>query len=270
MQTTLPVNARYPINRCNLPAVILGSLSFYRQPVALSIDGVRELNWQLFSDLDQEEDSNTRSILFTDYMRSAFLLDNPEEAGRQSSQTKYRREKADYLKLLRGWFFNPDGLEAAVFKGWVESRFGLKTRNHNGPLREDETDLLDRFHHERSLGLYNSNALETQLDLLYSFCQYELTRRYPDQSRLQLFRGTNNINEHETLSSDKTSRVVLMNNLNSFTSDRERADEFGDVIITSKVPFSKILFFPELLSAIPRSESEYLVIGGVYEIKIQR
>jgi NAD+--dinitrogen-reductase ADP-D-ribosyltransferase len=40
---------------------------------------------------------------------------------------------------------------------------------------------------------------------------------------------------------------VLFNNLNSFTSSRERADEFGDYILVAEVPLPKVLFFNRLL-----------------------
>jgi NAD+--dinitrogen-reductase ADP-D-ribosyltransferase len=45
---TLPACARLPINRCNLPAVILGSLTFQHHPTALHIDGVAELHRELY------------------------------------------------------------------------------------------------------------------------------------------------------------------------------------------------------------------------------
>ena len=37
---SLPAYARLPINRCNLPASILCSLSYQRHPVPLKLDGV--------------------------------------------------------------------------------------------------------------------------------------------------------------------------------------------------------------------------------------
>ena len=130
---TLPGYARLPINRCNLPAVILGSLTFQRHPVELSVDGVHELHRLLFDNLKRIDDIRERSENFMDYMRSGFLLDNPEQAGLQPEQKIHRREKADYLRLLRGWHFDPNSREAAVLKGWVESRFGLLPQQHKPP-----------------------------------------------------------------------------------------------------------------------------------------
>ena len=40
-----------PINRCNLPAVILGGLTFQRHPAPLLLDGVAELHHRLFRSL---------------------------------------------------------------------------------------------------------------------------------------------------------------------------------------------------------------------------
>jgi NAD+--dinitrogen-reductase ADP-D-ribosyltransferase len=61
---------------------------------------------------------------------------------------------------------------------------------------------------------------------------------------------------------------VLLNNLNSFTSARERADEFGDYIMETRIPLSKILFYNRLLPGMLKGEDEYVVIGGVYEVSI--
>ena len=67
-----------------------------------------------------------------------------------------------------------------------------------------------------------------------TYCQYELTRQHPDETHLTLYRGTNRIDEHEVLERGGDRRYrVLLNNLNSFTSARERADEFGDYILAA-------------------------------------
>ena len=51
-KASLPREARLPINRCNLPAVMLGSLTFQRYPTALLLDGVAELHHDLFRRLE--------------------------------------------------------------------------------------------------------------------------------------------------------------------------------------------------------------------------
>lgn len=268
-RTYLPTYARLPINRCNLPAVILGSLTFQEHPVRILIDGVTDLHADLFDHLENVQDVKQRAIHFMDYMRSSFLLDNLDEAGFDAQQSHHKREKADYLRILRGWMFDPDGKEAAVLKSWVESRFGLLPRNHRGPLGDYSTEHYFRYLSDRAQGLYNTNGLEAQLDLLYTYCQYEIERLYSTTSRLKLYRGINHIKEHEILHQlTKQECILLLNNLNSFTNDRERADEFGDYILQAEIPFVKLLYFPGLLPDSLRGENEFLVIGGVYRVNI--
>ena len=54
----LPRWARLPINRCNLPADILGGLSFQRGPCPLVIDGVAELGFPLSIHLEAAYGTN--------------------------------------------------------------------------------------------------------------------------------------------------------------------------------------------------------------------
>jgi NAD+--dinitrogen-reductase ADP-D-ribosyltransferase len=267
--SSLPSHARLPINRCNLPAVVLGSLTFQQHPVELAIDGVRELHDELFTRIQGISDREERAIHFSDYMRSGFLLDHLDEAGFNAQQNRYKRDKADYLRMLRGWMFDPDGKEAAVLKSWVESRFGLLPRNHRGPLGDFSTPHYQAYLSDRAKGLYNTNGLEAQLDLLYTFCQYEIRQYCSSQTHLKLYRGINQIKEHEILQrSSKHDYILLLNNLNSFTDERERADEFGDYILEAEVPLVKLLYFPGLLPGRLKGESEFMVIGGVYHVKV--
>ncbi len=263
---SLPREARLPINRCSLPAVLLGSLSYQKKPVALALDGVLELHKPLFMRLDTESDAHERARQFLDYMAAAFSLEHPEEAGYTKSTTQ-DRTKANYLRLVRGWAFHSDGQEGAVLKGWVESRFGLLPRYHGGPVRDLSGDLYRAYLEQRVRGLYGTNALESQLDLLYTYCQYELGRQHLGQTHITLYRGVNRVSDHETLyEPNKGHRVVLLNNLSSFTTERDRAGEFGDTILEAEVPLSKVFFFHHLLPGKLRGEDEYMVIGGVYEV----
>ncbi|MCG7899709.1 MAG: NAD(+)--dinitrogen-reductase ADP-D-ribosyltransferase [Candidatus Thiodiazotropha lotti] len=268
--SSLPGYARLPINRCNLPAVILGSLTFQQHPVRLFLDGVAELHVDLFNHLQQVPEREQRAIHFMDYMRSGFLLDNLDEAGfSEKPQHRFKRDKADYLRVLRGWMFDADGKEAAVMKSWVESRFGLLPRNHQGSLGDYTTEHYQTYLMDRANGLYNTNGLEAQLDLLYTYCQYEVDKQFPEQTHLTLYRGINQIKEHEILHQfNKREYVILLNNLNSFTSQRERADEFGDYILQAKIPLVKLLYLPDLLPHRLKGENEYLVIGGVYKVNL--
>ncbi|WP_317930121.1 NAD(+)--dinitrogen-reductase ADP-D-ribosyltransferase [Halioxenophilus sp. WMMB6] len=267
-RASLPAFARSSINRCNLPAVILGGLTFQQQPSPLLIDGVLELHQQLFQALDDVAEPARRALHFQQYMRSAFLLECLNEAGFDPA-SNVRRDKADYLRLLRGWMFNADGVEAAVLKQWVESRFGLRPRSHAGRLEDFNGATYRHYLADVNRGLYNSNALEAQLDLLYSYCQYELNHRWPGQSHWLLYRGVNQLDEHDLLGKfDQDHCVLLLNNLNSFSSDRLHSESFGDYIMEIAIPSAKLLYFPGLLPGVLQGEGEYLVIGGVYRAKV--
>lgn len=265
--TTLPGWARLSINRCNLPAVILGSLTFQRHPTPLVLDGIAELHRSLFQLLDgSDADRDERARLFRDYISAHFCLDRLEDAGLDRRTAK--RAKANWLRLLRGWSFDADGREGAVLKSWVESRFGLIPRFHGEPLRDFSSPAYLRYLEMRSAGLYGTNALEAQLDLLYAYCQYEFART-PTATHRTLFRGINHIDEHEILVENKKFPVVLFNNLTSFTESAERAGEFGDYILEAQIPTAKIFFHDRLLPGILKGENEHLVIGGAYQVSIR-
>ncbi len=265
---SLPRYARLPINRCNLPADILGSLTFQHYPVPLKLDGVAELHRGLFDLLDTLPDAQERAQAFMMHLNSAFLLTQPEQAGLTTDST-LNRANADYLRMVRGWAFDADGREGAVMKGWAESRFGLLQRYHGGPVRDFSDENYRRYLEMRSAGLYGTNALEAQLDLLYTYCQYELARSRPGQTRITLYRGVNRVGDHETLAAlDDKRRVVLLNSLSSFTASRERADEFGDQLLSAEVPLAKIFYYTRLLPDMLKGEEEYVVIGGLYEVSI--
>lgn len=265
----LPKDARLPINRCNLPAVILGSPSYQQHPVPLFLDGVQELHQQLFRKLQTEKSLTARAQIFQDYLTVQFRFEHLEEIGLSSTHKNKARSKASYQRVLRGWSFDADGREGAVLKAWVESRFGLCPRHHGHSLRDPNSPAYWQYLEMRSQGLYGTNALEAQLDLVYTYCQYELARRHPGMHHLTLYRGINRLSEHEVLAqADKNHALVLFNNLNSFTCRRERACEFGDYILSTQVPLSKLLFYCGLLPGILQGEDEFLAIGGVYAVEI--
>jgi len=249
-------SAFLPFNRCNLPASLLGSLSFQQHPVPLTLDGVSTLHRSLFKHLQAMPDAAARAQRFMDYMTVHFCLEALEEAGLDAN-SKQKRANANYLRVLRGWGFDSSGREGAVLKGWVESRFGLAVQYHQGNF------LLDRCK-----GLYGTNALESQLDLVYTYCQYELGLLHSLQSHLTLYRGVNALDEYRVLERDGKRAVVLLNNVSSFTHSRERADEFGDYVIEARVPVVKVLGYYDLLPKLLRGEGEFLVVGGVYEVSI--
>jgi NAD+--dinitrogen-reductase ADP-D-ribosyltransferase len=256
----LPDQAYLPINRCNLPAAILGGLSFQRHPVALQLDGIAELHRDLWQRLAMMSQHTERARLFMDYMSVHFLLEEPEEAGYQPQQ-RHARIRMDYRQLLRGWMFDADSREGAVLKGWVESRFGLLPTWHKGTISSPEADTYQHYMHERTAGIYNTNALEAQLDLLYGYCQYELSKCYADDAHLQLYRGINPDAAHHL----PTYGVMLFNNLNACSRSQERADEFGSQVYRVDVPRAKVFYYSGLLPGLLQGEDEHLVIGGLYD-----
>lgn len=267
---TLPGNARLPINRCNLPAIILGSLTYQSHPVPLEIDGIHPLHEDLFLALADIGTHSERARRFTDYMSIHFRLEQLEDAGLEPGRKKRKkRANANYLRMVRGWSFDSDGREGAVLKSWVETRFGLLARHHAGPLGDRDSEARHVYLRQASAGIYATNAIEAQLDLLYTYCQYELAHQHPHALHLTLYRGINRIDEHEVLERLGRRRFrVLFNNLNSFSANRERADEFGDYILEVRVPLPKIFFFNLLLPGMLKGEDEFVVIGGAYEVEI--
>ncbi|MDR2092392.1 MAG: NAD(+)--dinitrogen-reductase ADP-D-ribosyltransferase [Azoarcus sp.] len=261
---SLPRTVCLPFNRCNLPAVILGSLTFQRYPVALKLDGVEELHRDLFRRLDGTPEGRRRAEIFRDYVTVHFRLEHLDEAG--LTETNAGRANANYMSMIRGWFFDSNGREGAALKGWVESRFGLAPRYHGASLREPESEAHRHYQHVQARTCYGTNALEAQLDLVYAWCQYEFARSCPDTTHLTLYRGVNRLEDHEMLGGSRKAPVLLLNNLNSFTGIRERAGEFGDIILTLQVPVAKVFFHSRLLPGVLQGEAEFLVVGGVYEV----
>ena len=266
----LPKAARHSINRCNLPAAILGGLTYQLHPTALQIDGIADLHKPLLALLDDIDDPVERAQHFAGYMDHHFRLTNPEDAGLSvRSDQKKSRAKANYQRVVRGWAFDAESRDAAVLKGWIESRFGLCPRYHVAPLREAGSAAWQRYVEMRVQGLYGTNALEAQLDLLYTYSQYELARQFPQRTHLRLYRGVNRLGDHEVVAdNDRDEKVVLLNNINSFSRSRERAGEFGDDVLAVDVPLAKLAFFSSLLPGMLKGEDEYVVIGGLYRVRL--
>lgn len=263
---SLPREARLPINRCNLPAVVLGGLTYQQHPSPLLLDGVAELHSDLFRRLAGAAPGDAPEV-FRDYLTVHFRLERPEDMG--FTGRRKSRAKANYIRMIRGWSFDSDSREGAVLKGWVESRFGLMPRHHCESLRDPTGDAYRRYLEMRAQGLYGTNALEAQFDLVYTYCQHALARAHPNVRHVTLYRGVNRLADHDVLEKlDNGRYLILLNNLSSFTCSRERACEFGDYILEVTVPLTKIFFYCGLLPGVLQGEDEFLVIGGVVDVAL--
>jgi NAD+--dinitrogen-reductase ADP-D-ribosyltransferase len=254
-------------NYCDLPAWLIGSTDFNENPRPFEILGVRQSNKHLFTLLDDLDDAEARARVFHEYMSVQFHL---HEWDRDHSPGVRRSLKNSYLRFLRGWGVDSSSIEAAVLKAWVESRIGIPPSFHRGKMLGDDPRDQMAFAIDRMKGSERTNAINQQLDLLFTFCQYELSRRHPGERWFQLYRGTYEADRYETLQVlDKRERVVRLNNLCSFTPIEDRAFEFGSTVWQARVPLVKVFFWSRLLpESILKGEDEFLVIGGAYRLRM--
>jgi len=254
------------LNRCNLSPWIIGSEEFQAEPLPVEIDGVRTTDRGLFRCLESIAEADARSQFFHDYLCAKFSLNEKFELHGKS------KSPYSYLHLLRAWGADSNGQAGAVMKSWAESRFGILATYHKGRLAEDAA-ARQNFQLDRQRGAAKAIGVLMQLDLLYTFCQDELGRRFPDEKWQTLYRGTHDSEEYTIRhagAGDGKNRAALvqLNNLSSFTSDPEVAWEFGSSAWEVRVPFAKIVFFSGLLPKhILSGESEYLVLGGYYNVR---
>jgi NAD+--dinitrogen-reductase ADP-D-ribosyltransferase len=253
-------------NYCDLPAWLLASAEFNAQPRPFEILGVRQANRYLFNLLDGLASAEDRARVFHEYMSVQFHL---HEWDGNHSESARRSLKNSYVRFLRGWGVDASSIEGAVLKAWVESRIGIPPTFHRGKLHDDRPEEQMAFATDRMRGSERTNAINQQLDLVFTFCQYELARRHPEQRWFELFRGTNDADEYELLQVlGKRERLVRLNNLCSFTTDQERAFEFGGTVWQAHVPLVKVFFWSRLLpESILKGEDEFMVIGGVYRVR---
>ena len=266
---TYPPARGHSTTLVGLPAALLASTDFNDTPRTLHIAGTREANHQLFEYLDRCADSLAAANVFQDWMDVLFGFE-PEQRRGVGGDGR-RRFHSSYLRLLKGWAFDANGPEAAVLKGWVESRFGLFPTFHKSVMERFSAPAWIGYVEEKMSSRFHNNSINMQLDLLYEFCQWALARFHCHaREHITLYRGTNSFDEHPVLTRpDKRHAVIRLNNLVSFTSDRDIACEFGDWILEAAVPRAKILFFNALLPMHAlRGEAEYLVIGGDYRVRV--
>ncbi|WP_284423567.1 MULTISPECIES: NAD(+)--dinitrogen-reductase ADP-D-ribosyltransferase [unclassified Bradyrhizobium] len=255
-------------NLVGRPSEWLASCAFNETAVPLHIWGVTEMNPSLFTMLDQAEDLSEAGQAFSTYMMAMFGLDPEQRAAVSSGQRRFR---SSFLRLIQGWGFDSNGPEGAVLKGWVESRFGLGPSFHKEVIALVASRAWTTYVEEKMSSRFHNNAIWVQLDLLFEFCQWAIRRfAFPGETHLTLHRGVNAFDEHWIV--ERTARreaVIRLNNLVSFSSDRDTAGCFGDMILTARIPVSKIVFFNSLLSSHAlKGEGEFLVIGGDTRVSV--
>ncbi len=257
----------YSTNLVGIPAWLLASTEFNNHPQSLNIAGVRETHRGLFRLLEDAVSRTECAERFRRYMDIVFAL---SRTAYELEHAETRRFRPSYLKLIEGWGFDSNSPQGAVLKGWVESRFGLTPTFHHAGLHQYPSPAWMRYLEEKYASRFHNNSIHMQLDLLYEYCQFMIQRfGMPARDWVTLWRGVNSYDE-PTLSDGKLKKgdcIVRLNNLVSFTTSRERADEFGDWILEVKVPVVKLLFFPGLLHRpVLDGEGEVLALGGFYQV----
>jgi NAD+---dinitrogen-reductase ADP-D-ribosyltransferase len=257
----------FSYNHCNLPPWVIASRHFNDNPHPLEIQGVRGANSFLFQKLDSLPSVDERALVFNDYMSVKFQLHQWEN---QATASARKSIKNSYLRFLRGWMMDSNSIEGAVLKGWVESRIGLAPSYHKVRIPNIHAEEYMVYAIDRTKGSARTNAINSQLDILYEFCQYELARKFPDCRTITLYRGTFDASEHELLErTERREQIVRLNNLVSCTSDEERAWEFGFTVWAMEVPLAKVFFYNGLLpNSIMKGEGEFIVIGGEYRVRV--
>jgi NAD+--dinitrogen-reductase ADP-D-ribosyltransferase len=254
-------------NLVGVPTALIADPAFNADPQPLAIAGARALNPKLFEMLSEADGPADAALAFETYMAAVFGLD--PEMREKTDREGRRRYRSSYFRLLRGWGYDSNGPEGAVLKGWVESRFGLVPTFHKAVLGRYPSPAWMGYVEEKMGSRFHNNAILSQLDLLYEFCQWARARYFAAEPLLTLYRGVNDFAEHPILERRDRRRVVLhLNSLVSFTTDRDIAGCFGDTILEVRVPAVKVLFYSSLL---PRhglkGEDEVLALGGAYDVR---
>jgi NAD+--dinitrogen-reductase ADP-D-ribosyltransferase len=256
------------LNLCDLPPWVIASRQYNERPVPITLQGSTAADRRFFAMLDVTPHHSQRAEFFEDYMTVKFYLDQWSSANSEGAR---RSLKNSYVRFIRGWGVDSNAVEAAVLKGWVESRFGIVPTFHRAPLKRhrEHSEDYSPYEIDRTRGIARTNSIYGQFDLVYAFCQYELTRQQPASEWFTLYRGTYDAREHKvTERIDRRSYYVRLNNLSSFTSEMERAWEFGTTVWSVRVPRTKVFYYGDLLPRIQlKGENEYLVIGGEYRVE---
>jgi NAD+--dinitrogen-reductase ADP-D-ribosyltransferase len=254
-------------NRCNLPPWVIASCEFNDDPQPIEVQGVRRANRFLFDALDREDDPAERARRFDDWITVRFQLHQWEA---QRTEPARRSLRNSYLRFLRGWGVDASSVEGAVLKAWVESRMGLSPSFHGGRIADDEGEAARRYARDRMTGSARKNAIHDQLDLVYTYTQYELARRRPGDRWVTLWRGVNDASEHEVVrETGRREAIVRLNSLCSFTDDPERAWEFGSTVWEARIALPRVFLAPDVFPrSILKGEREWIAVGG--ETRVRR
>nr|WP_308936463.1 NAD(+)--dinitrogen-reductase ADP-D-ribosyltransferase [Geobacter sp. SVR] len=249
-----------------MPPWVIASRHFNDNPHPLEIQGVKESNRFLFEKLAGIPDQCERALFFNDFMSVKFHLHHWQEQSTDRARNSIRN---NYLHFLKCWMIDSNSLSGAVLKRWVESRMGITPTFHKQPIRDANGEAYFNYSVDVMNGSACTSAIQSQLDLLFEYGQFELPRTYPGLKAIPLFRGTHDAEEYEIIEDlGNREQIVRMNNLVSFTCEEERAWEFGRTVWATSVPLSKIFFYSGLLpGSILRGESEYMIIGGEYRVR---
>lgn len=227
---------------------------------------MQRANRFLFDKLRAAADWHERAVIFMDFMSVKFQLHNWRE---QATDLARNSIKNNYLHFLKCWMIDSNSLSGAVLKRWVESRMGITPTFHREPIRDIASEAYFNYSVDVMKGSACTSAIQSQLDILYEYGQFELLRKYAGMNVIPLFRGTHDAEEYDIIEDlGDREQIVRLNNLVSFTSEEERAWEFGRTVWETSVPLCKIFFYNDLLpGSILKGESEYMIIGGEYRVR---
>lgn len=258
-------------NLIGLATACIASPAFNDNPKPLHIAGTRETASSLFEHLSLQTTPEACGSIFQDYMCVIFGFESEQRLKDDSSG--HRRYKNSYLRLIQDWGLDSNNAQGAVLKGWVESRFGLFPTYHKRHIANFMSRDWITYIEEKMNSRYHNNCIHMQLDLLYEYCQWIIEHfQIPAAQHKTLFRGVNSLDDDWVVQDiDKHHKIVRFNSIVSFTDQIDVASEFGSYILEVEVPMVKLVFFNDLLPHHAlHGESEYLVIGGDYRVKIQR
>ncbi|MBL8387276.1 MAG: NAD(+) ADP-ribosyltransferase [Hydrogenophaga sp.] len=265
----------YSTNLVGVPARVLAGTAFNAHPVPLSIAGTRESHPGLFNLLGRSQSLSDAAEVFVHYLDIAFGLRAPAAHEAVTlDPAERRRWRSSWRKLLQAWGMDNASPAGAVLKGWVESRFGLVPTHHRQPLQRFPSPGWVTYLEEKTFSRLHNNNIHQQLDLLFEFCQWALQRfglpGHADAgaSHVRLWRGSTHCEEQLVDGSLRGRHcTVRLNNLVSFSLSQEDAGCFGDWVFEARVPASKLLVFPGLLTGqVLQGEQEVLALGGDYEV----